>query len=199
MWLAYFGYYEHFKYLLKAGASIIATSDHKYTALHAAAQKGHLEIVKHIIENKLLDIDCRGWCGSTPLHLAVQEGMYPTVCYLLQQGASITVTDSLGRTALHLAVWADNAELCSALLRAGADVNAYMNGGIAPIHLALRYRRVASIDPLVEYKAAISLLTDAGYSVAQCAEKGNNRDLLKLLVLAIRPREAKDSEIVHEV
>jgi ankyrin repeat protein len=72
MWLAYFGCSALFEQLLNAGASITVTSEHNYTALHAAAQKGHLEIVKYIIENKLLPINCQGRCGSSPLHLAVQ-------------------------------------------------------------------------------------------------------------------------------
>jgi hypothetical protein len=104
MWLAFFGFDALFKHLLDAGASIVAASDLGYTALHAAAQEGHLHIVQYILSNQLLGVNIQATCGSTPLHLAVQGRKHVVVACLLAQGASVDITDSLGRTALHIAI-----------------------------------------------------------------------------------------------
>lgn len=96
-----------------------------YTALHRAAQNGHLDIVKVLLEHgasidiaavfsddlAMLDDDnldsddlrSGGLNHATPLHLAVAKGHITVTKYLIAKGADINKLLKDGSTALHLA------------------------------------------------------------------------------------------------
>lgn len=63
--------------------SVVKEDFFKETALHLAAMKGHLAVVKLLVE-KGADTLQRASADFTPLHLAVREGKTEVVEYLLQ-------------------------------------------------------------------------------------------------------------------
>lgn len=70
-------------------AEINVMDDQDLTPLQVAAQKGHLDVVKCLIENGAdvhlwnndFTLDGKHW--TTPLHFAAQEGYHEVVKYLL--------------------------------------------------------------------------------------------------------------------
>ncbi len=100
------------------------------TPLHAAAARGHVEIVELLIKAGAV-IDCRNELGETPLHLAATSEVVQT---LLKYGADIEAKDDKGETPIHEAVKYGNAEVVKALIAAGADVNAPDNEGLTPLN-----------------------------------------------------------------
>ena len=78
------------------------------TALHCAADSGHLSIIEHLLKNFDGDINPPTRDGLTPLHCAAQEGHLDIVSYFTAKlddpNPSIVSKDKLdGRTPLHLA------------------------------------------------------------------------------------------------
>jgi ankyrin repeat protein len=71
------------------------------TALHLAAQNGHLGTVKLLIDRNA-NVDARDQCGDTPLcYAAMCHGGHPDVVeVLLNHGAEVNARDNKGRTIL---------------------------------------------------------------------------------------------------
>ncbi|CAL1701431.1 unnamed protein product [Somion occarium] len=71
------------------------------TALHAAASRGHLDIVKWLIEDCGAIPDIEDKEGETALHKAALNGHLRIVAYLLPDKADVHAQDADGWTALH--------------------------------------------------------------------------------------------------
>ncbi len=74
----------------------------KRTALHFASKKGHLEIVKTLIDNGA-DVNAKDNMGKRALHWASDAGCLQIVQYLIAKGADLNARDNLKRKALDLA------------------------------------------------------------------------------------------------
>ena len=89
--------------LLKKGTNVDAT-DTKYrnTALHWAASRSHLDVVKLLV-NVGANVDGADQFGSTPLFWAVRRGSPEVVRFLLESGAAVDTRDNDGKTPLMVA------------------------------------------------------------------------------------------------
>ena len=96
--------------LLKNGADIDAT-DTKYqnTALHWAAYRNHLDLVKLLI-NMGATVDLRNKFGSTPLFWAARRGGAEIVKFLLDSEAEVDARDNDRKTPLMVAAAAGQME-----------------------------------------------------------------------------------------
>lgn len=96
------------RYLITAGAKVELKSDDGMTALHLAAQNGHLEC-SHIIlgANKLPrnHINVKDDGGWTPLVWACEHKHEGVIRYLIDQGADPFTTDVEMNVALHWAAF----------------------------------------------------------------------------------------------
>ncbi|KAK7049631.1 hypothetical protein VNI00_005662 [Paramarasmius palmivorus] len=72
-----------------------------YTALHAAANKGHLDIIKWLVEDCGAMPDLEDKEGETALHKAALNGYLHIIKYLLPDRADVHARDADGWTALH--------------------------------------------------------------------------------------------------
>lgn len=91
--------------------------------LHLAAHKGHVGVVKALLENNA-SLAVKDDRGRTPLHIAACCGREAIVSLLLESGANIDPEDNFGRTPLYLA--AENnqdAMMVLLLLKHGANID----------------------------------------------------------------------------
>jgi len=101
------------------------------TALHWAAARGYLEIVKKLLESENIDINITNIDGRNALHsifddeedLFDLEHVETIMKLLIEKGININETDNSGKTALHLAAEQNHGNAVGILLRAGADEN----------------------------------------------------------------------------
>lgn len=130
------------KDLVARGCDLRGADGLGYTALHYAAQAGHLDVVNAICDKDTLEgADKQGW---TPLIVAAANGHVKVVDRLLALGANASATTDYGRTALHWAAAKGRADCVVTLLKKGGDVKAADRAGMTPLHLAAEHGHVAA-------------------------------------------------------
>ncbi len=91
-----------------------------WTPLHYAASKGHLDVMRELLEASAY-IDAPSPNGTTPLMMAAHYGTFGATKLLLEEGADPTLTNQLGLAARDFAYGAnhvDSAQLIDAFVQA---------------------------------------------------------------------------------
>ncbi|XP_068230482.1 85/88 kDa calcium-independent phospholipase A2 [Palaemon carinicauda] len=134
---AYLGYSRIFSNSTAARFADTADLEMKETPLHIAIKRGHLDVIKVLME-KNVSVDVTDVKGNSVYHIAAQSNS--TIIQLVTQKSSrlLNTPNEAGKTPLHLACEADKPECVKALLCAGADVNvAATHDSVLPIHTAM--------------------------------------------------------------
>jgi hypothetical protein len=107
--------------LLKRGAAVNARNHLASTALHKAAEIGHLDCIKLLIKNGA-ELDARNIEEETALHIAIKSGHLEAINYLIQMGADVEALGYDGWTLPHLASHVDDVESVKSFLGDGEDI-----------------------------------------------------------------------------
>ena len=132
--------------LLAAGADVNATNSKQTTALMAASEAGHADIIKALGTRKQLDLEAMDWNMDTALMLAVRHQQAAAVDALLALGANVNFMKA-GMSVLIAASYQGNAAIVQALLDAGANADwADENGETAlDVAVARNFTDVAAV------------------------------------------------------
>ena len=149
------GQYHVVEYFIAEYSDIVEYPSHPSnnatTALHSAAEEGHVGILKLLTEPNI-EVNCRDTnTGRTPLHSAVHSGQEAAIQYLISCQADVNAADTNGRTPLHKVILQhtsgehgkDYAWLCRAvqmLLKSGASVYKTDHDGRTAVH------KIAQLD-----------------------------------------------------
>ena len=126
--------------------------------LHWAAEKGHLECVKLLLEAKADPNKGDKWDNS-PLHMAANNGSAECIRLLLEAKADPNKGDNENRTPLHGAAEKGQAKCVKLLLEAKADPNKGDNKGHTAAYLA-------ATNPINRKEnLCLDLLIDEGHAV----------------------------------
>ncbi|XP_054619390.1 histone-lysine N-methyltransferase EHMT2-like isoform X1 [Dunckerocampus dactyliophorus] len=132
-------------------------SQNRRSALHAAAQRGLLEVC-YILLQAGAHIDAQDKDFRTPLLEAIVNNHIEVTRYLVQNGACVYHIEEDGYTGLHHAAKLGNLEIVSMLLETGqVDVNAQDNGGWTPIIWAAEHKHVEVIKVLLNRGADVAI------------------------------------------
>jgi uncharacterized protein len=133
-----------------------------YSALYAAAEKGHTSTVRLLLENGARPGTspgpgscCPGW---TPLMIAAAERHAPTVAMLLNAGADPDAQNRLGPTAPMFAASYDEVEIVQALLDHAAKLDTVPTDGMGLTALMAAVRG--------GHLEVVTLLLDRGVNTA---------------------------------
>ncbi len=182
--------------LIKDDAWVNQPEDDQPPPLRLAADIGHVEICKLLLEHKA-DPDAFEEGNGFPI--MVNAVPHPEVVkVLIKSGANLKrrITWIGGRsgywiigdesTVLHHAIGAENPESVKLLLQAGLDPSAADNIGQTPLHVAIRYERflwggkrdaqdtqtyLKIINTLLDHDASLRLTTKAGKTPLELAEE----------------------------
>uniref|UniRef100_A0A0G4FNW9 Uncharacterized protein n=1 Tax=Chromera velia CCMP2878 TaxID=1169474 RepID=A0A0G4FNW9_9ALVE len=168
------------------------------TALMVASGRGHLDVVRVLIEaGALVDaVDRRGW---TPLHTASFKGNVDVVLELLQCGASVNqgCTGSIGevngtsvgwvsgRTPLMAASFKGYTEIVVALIKADADVEAKDHWGETALIRGARQGSTGAVRALLSAGADPNVRTRSLYGgciALVLAARGGHVEVVRALL-----------------
>ena len=122
-----------------------------FTALLAAAKKGHTDICGLLLENGSDVNEIHPVTKYSALHDAAGFGHVALVEALLSWGAAVDPQDHVGFTPLHAACQEGHLPCVLALLKAGASVTLPVREGRVAIHFAAAKNKVEVVRTLLEH------------------------------------------------
>uniref|UniRef100_A0A2K6FWG1 RING-type E3 ubiquitin transferase n=1 Tax=Propithecus coquereli TaxID=379532 RepID=A0A2K6FWG1_PROCO len=122
-----------------------------HTAMQAASQNGHVDILKLLLKQNV-DVEAEDSEGDTPLHDAISKKRDDILAVLLEAGAdgnaNLDIQNVNQQTALHLAVERQHTQIVRLLVRAGAKLDIQDKDGDTPLHEALRHHTLSQLRQL---------------------------------------------------
>ena len=109
--------------LVRRGANVNQAVITGTTPLCSAAKRGHLQVVRILLQAPAIAVDQATDDGVTPVAIASQEGHKDTVRLLLMKGADPNIKHVSGITPLHLAGMCGHTAIVEMLLRVGSDMD----------------------------------------------------------------------------
>ena len=153
--------------------------DYFTTAMHIAAQKGDLEILKEMpFEN---DTDSQ---GNTAIFEAISKGHFAVVGNLLKNKASLDVFNSKGHNPLLHAcsLIHEKPQIVDLLLASGADFNARDKEGMTALHHASLHGHNTIVNILLEHAPENVVRQDfLGRTAIFCAAMRGHHETVKIL------------------
>jgi len=124
-------------YLVSCGLEPSEKDVNGANALHHAAEEGHIENLKWLLENfteLINEVEDRGW---TALHFAAKKGNIEIVELLIESGADLKMRTLDGFNSLHLAVYHSHLEIVQKLiLKSPSLTSETVFANISALHIA---------------------------------------------------------------
>lgn len=168
------------------------------TALHLAAEGGHYDVVRYLLEIIKLDVNAKEITGDataktgtlTALHFAAQHDNYALVQLLLQHGAAIDEVDQQQGTPLLAAVQHNQLATVRLLVAKDASYDAAQASFMPqlPLQAAVKKQHLPMVNFLLDYgnlwdsSSIINVKNRAGKTALQLAIDTGSLPLVKTLL-----------------
>lgn len=164
------------------------------SALHVAAEGGHVEIVCRLLEEGN-NIEVRDAHGRTALHVAALNGSEEVLRLLLEQDVDINATCHQAKTALHYAAFSESEGPIKMLIDK-IDIEATDRDGRTALHIAAISYNVYKNNWrwLIENGANIGVRDKRNLTPLHLAAGLNNSALVQKLLQSGAERMAKDQD-----
>ncbi|XP_048386297.1 ankyrin repeat domain-containing protein 6b isoform X1 [Stegostoma tigrinum] len=179
---AHKGQTENVVQLINKGAKIAVTK-HGRTALHLAAYKGHIDVVRILLKASC-DLDIQDDSDQTALHRAAVVGNTEVISALILEGCALDRQDKDGNTALHEASWHGFSQSVKLLVKAGANVHAKNQAGNLALHLACQNGHSQSSRVLLLGGSRPDIKNSMGDTCLHIATRYNHVTIIRILLSA---------------
>uniref|UniRef100_A0A8D8UEG3 RING-type E3 ubiquitin transferase n=1 Tax=Cacopsylla melanoneura TaxID=428564 RepID=A0A8D8UEG3_9HEMI len=164
-----------------------------HTALQAASQNGHVEVIKILLMNKA-DVEIEDKDGDRAVHHAA-FGDEPNVVELLANaGADLNARNKRRQTALHIAVNKGHLSVVKTLLELGCHPSLQDSEGDTPLHDAISKKRDDMLTLLLDHNADIMLTNNNGFNALHHAALRGNPSAMWILLLKLPRRWIVDEK-----
>lgn len=127
------------------------------TPVYLAAERGHNEIIKLLIEKYKCNYTLRTKDGSTLIHTASEQGFHKTTLLLIKKGVPLHMPNKLGAISLHLACKKGHVDVVKTLLQNGSKVNSKTKDNYTPLHVAVENCKFLVVQLLLGYGADVQV------------------------------------------
>jgi len=208
LWIAaHFGLYDVVYQLLKANPSTITERTHGIHAIHAAAEMGHVGIVKLLLEEDGEALsDVKDADGRTPLSLGAENGHDGIVKHLLASAAVDPDSKSMtllyeGRTPLSWAAGNGHVDIVKALLSTKkVDINstiAGLFGGRTPLSWAAGNGHEQVVSLILAEENADSRKSDKDNRSPMSYAAQNGHEAVARLLLQADPEPSDEKDEIY--
>ncbi len=142
----------------------IKNSEINTTILHVATEYGLVNIINHIINQYIEDINSQDFLGWTALHWAAWLNEFNIIPILIKNGANLDTKGKNNETPLYLAAFKGNNEAVKLLLDNNANIELKTIFGNAPLHMASYNENIEVISIMLNYGADIDIKTDVRHN-----------------------------------
>ena len=163
------------------------------TALHLTAVAGRLDLVRYLVLDRKVSVNCLNHAGRTPLADVVPIGREDVIDFLLQHGADPLQRHSDGSTTLHcICEKSCKPEILSMILRHMSRqdvVNKVLTkqGGLTALHCACEKGNVDTVRMLLQHGACMNILTKDARTPFMLACEGNQVNVVQFLMESCPP------------
>ena len=179
------------------------------TALHVAAQGGHLEVVQYLIDVAKVDVNIADDAGRTPLTLAIKGNYDEVATTLVKAGANPNQAyvddDGVSHNLLFDAIMIENEEFATLLVENGADlyyvdekkVSTLLQAshrGLKKVVDALLVKHGTDVTAGTAKSNYLNEASDDGITPLIAASSEGHTEVVKSLIAANVNIEVKDSD-----
>ncbi len=151
------------------------------TALHFAANKGNIPLLKLLIDNGA-NVDAVTNLGKNVMHMAAEGNQPSMIIYLItEEHQSSQCVDESGSTPLHWACYAGAEEAVNFLLNLNVDINEQDKEKLTPLHLATNEGRENIVLKLLQKNADKNIPNNKGELPIDLARKKNHKRIEQIL------------------
>ena len=174
---------ELLEYLIDHGSDVFSKTTDGRSCLHLAAQNGHLEICKALLQKYNFDIDATDDSSWTLLHGAAWSGDSELLLYLIENGSDIFIETKDGRSCLHLTAEQGHLNICRMLLQSYNFVNHERDDdGLTVLHSAVLSGELELLQYLIENGSDVFSKTKDGRSCLHLAAEQGDLNICRMLL-----------------
>ncbi|KAL7954774.1 ankyrin repeat-containing domain protein [Trichoderma compactum] len=163
----------------KSKIDVKAQDSRGETALHLAAQQGHLDVLRLLLQ-AAADVDTANGRGETPLIRAARNGHTALVECLLQSGADALAEDNEKWTAFHWAIIGNSIDTAKLLLRYQANSDGLQLN--KALDVAAEAGNETAVQMVLDLGANIDWKDDEGSTAITWAVPGGYENAVRTLL-----------------
>lgn len=178
------GFKEAVELFLDTGFDKVTANARGWQMIHLAADKGHVDILKLLLERGTATSCSTRSRGARPLHLAAGRGHVEAISVLCKFGANVNDASwKDGGYPIHDAAYNGHAEVISLLHKSGATIDALDDQSQTPLLEAAKQRHSEVVRVLLEHGANIDVQSkNRGFTSLHIAAQNDDKEMVKLLL-----------------